>query len=515
MLRRCFPETIRRTLNELPESLDETYLRVLNEIGMANRDLAHRLLQCLTMAIRPLRLEELAEIIALDFDGAGGATPQLNEAWRSEDRQRDVLSTCSSLITLVGSGRSRVIQFSHFSVKESLTSYRLSTHQGDISRFHIKAEPAHVTLAQACLGTLLHHVSSNMKGYASQHWVEHAQFKAVASRIEVGLRRLFDLTEPYFAAWLQVHDIDDDRWAAFKAPDRGSPLYYASLCGLRDLAAHIIIEHPEQVNARSGRRHIPLTAALYNGHFDVVELLLQHGAAVDAPGYHNQTPLHVASADGRGDIARWLLDHGADPNSQEDDHKSPLAAALYNKHFDVAELLHQRGAGVDLTGYRNQTLLQVASVDGRSNVARWLLDHGANPNSQQEDRQSPIYLAATNGHPEVVLTLLGHGARMNAVDGAAVKQFHRAIVHGSLKVYEKRTKKDLIAHPLMAQFQTCSSPTDILAVLHTQVQGFEQSTSGDDKLTKWSNPTVNVLYPFLSAFGADVGLVNSIRMLHP
>jgi hypothetical protein len=39
--------------SELPKSLDETYERVLKEIGMANRDLAHRLLQCLTWRFDP------------------------------------------------------------------------------------------------------------------------------------------------------------------------------------------------------------------------------------------------------------------------------------------------------------------------------------------------------------------------------------------------------------------------------------------------------------------------------
>ncbi|KAI9434168.1 hypothetical protein H4582DRAFT_2101069 [Lactarius indigo] len=85
----------------------------------------------------------------------------------------------------------------------------------------------------------------------------------------------------------------------------------------------------------------------------------------------------------------------------------------------------------------------------------------------------------------------------------------QAIFYASLKEYEKNTKKDLLAHPLMAQLQTCSSPTDILAVLRTQVQQFEQSTSGDDKWTKWLNPTVNVLYALSVALGEGVGLVFS------
>jgi hypothetical protein len=91
----------------------------------------------------------------------------------------------------------------------------------------------------------------------------------------------------------------------------------------------------------------------------------------------------------------------------------------------------------------------------------------------------------------------------------------KAIFVASLKEYEKKTKKDLITHPLMAQLQTCNSPTDILAVLRTQVQQFENSTSGDDKLTRWLNPTVNVLFAFSSAIGTGVGLVGPIPTILP
>ncbi|KAI9431375.1 hypothetical protein H4582DRAFT_1243655 [Lactarius indigo] len=85
----------------------------------------------------------------------------------------------------------------------------------------------------------------------------------------------------------------------------------------------------------------------------------------------------------------------------------------------------------------------------------------------------------------------------------------RAIFNAAIKEYQKKTKQDLLLHPLMAQLQTRDSPADILAVLRTQVQQFEQSTSGDDKLTKWLNPTVNVLYAFSAALGEGVGLVFS------
>ena len=63
-------------LKELPETLDETYERILTDINKANRDHAHRLLQCLTVAVRPLRVAELAEVLAIDFETAShGGTP--------------------------------------------------------------------------------------------------------------------------------------------------------------------------------------------------------------------------------------------------------------------------------------------------------------------------------------------------------------------------------------------------------------------------------------------------------
>lgn len=81
------------------------------------------------------------------------------------------------------------------------------------------------------------------------------------------------------------------------------------------------------------------------------------------------------------------------------------------------------------------------------------------------------------------------------------------IFNNALKAYEKRTKNDLLAHPLAAQLQTCDSPSAILALIHQQAHGLYQSQTGDERLTKWLNPTVNVLYAFSATLGEGVGLV--------
>jgi hypothetical protein len=203
VLRRCFPQSIRRILEELPESLDETYERILREIGKSNQGQAHRLLQCLVAAYRPLRLEELAEVLAVDIDAEG--IPKLNPAWRWEDQEEAIM------VMVVNFGSLRIVQFSHFSAKEFLTSDRLAAASGDISRYHIWLESAHAILAQACLGVLLRlddridrKTIKNfpLAQYAAAHWIMHAQFKNVASYIKAGMECLFDADKPYFATWL-------------------------------------------------------------------------------------------------------------------------------------------------------------------------------------------------------------------------------------------------------------------------------------------------------------------------
>ena len=79
----------------------------------------------------------------------------------------------------------------------------------------------------------------------------------------------------------------------------------------------------------------------------------------------------------------------------------------------------------------------------------------------------------------------------------------QAIFDTAMKEYQRKTKKDLRTHPLMAQLEACNSPSDILAVLHAQRS---ESLCSDERFTKWLSPTVKVL----SGFSARSGLVNFI-----
>ena len=418
VLRHCLPPSVRRTLSELPESLDETYERVLRGIKKPNRNHALRVLQCLVVAIRPLEVKELAEVLALDFDNAEGI-PKLKPDWRWEDEEQALLTSCSSLIATVDTDDSRIVQFSHFSVKEYLTSERLATSNGDVSRYHIDLEPAHTILTQACMGILLlrpdDHVEENgvgkkypLAGYAAEHWVKHAQFERVSTFLRKAMEYLFDPDKPYFAAWLQLHDIDtgsEDPFHSFSvARTSGAiPLYYAALCGFQDLVEHLVAKYPQHVNTSGGEYGTPLVAALAGRHFQTARHLLHNGAQVDVRDEFGFTPLSSASWYGDLEMVQLLLDYKADANTRSLINNTPM---------------HRLSLGFQFLGVHHHSPQMLADI------ARSLLEHGADLNAQANDGLTPLHKAAEWGQVEVVSVFLEHGANVGVEDNQGATPLH-------------------------------------------------------------------------------------------
>ena len=405
---------VERLLRQLPESLDATYERILRGINNSNREDAYRLLQCLVVSMRPLRVEELAEVLAVDFD-SDEDIPKLKPDWRWEDQEQALQAACSSLIAIVDTGRSRVVQFSHFSVKEFLTSPRLADSSGDASRYHVSLGPAHTILAQTCIGVLLrlddrvdeHSRRTNfpLAEYAAEHWVKHAQFEKVSSRIQKGMENLFNPDRPHFAAWRILHDVDtepsyESTFFIFGPVEDWdpTPLYYAALCGFHDLAEHLIVHHPQYVNARGGRYYItPLVSALAGNYFQIAQLLLQHGADVDVRGAWGWTPLLSASLRGNTQVVEWLLNHGADAIARLSNGLTPLHLAASRGHLQVARILLEHKADINAQTLEGHTPLHQASLSGSLDVAELLLGlvgHGVDVNARDNAHSTPLHLAS-------------------------------------------------------------------------------------------------------------------------
>jgi ankyrin repeat protein len=462
---------------------------MLREILKVNPDQAYRLLQCLTVATRPLRVNELAEVFALDFDGAEGGIPALNKDWRPDDKQQCVLSTCSSLIVVVdGFLGTRFVQFAHFSVKEFLTSNRLANLKAEISRFHIRFEPAHTIVAQACLAILLQsncddraESVSPLSHYAARHWVNHAQFGNVSLHLEDGMQRLFNPEKPYFTAWLNSHNLDHKwrsfpqvvpiRWPSkFTSGKADAPLclYYAAFCGFRDLTKYLIAKYPQHVNATVGLNKSPLVAALCNRHIRVAKLLHQHGAALHT-SYGSRTLLHAASKDGMMDVAQWLLDIDADANARQEDGRTPLHLAAANGHLEIVRILLGHSVDVNASAsWDNRTPMHEASLGGHVDIMRLLIQNGADAstdlrgllysasllkarsaetvrlfidlgvdvNAQDVSHASPLHLASSAGNAETVQLLIRHGVDVEARDGSDKTPLHLALSKGHAKTVQ-------------------------------------------------------------------------------
>ena len=427
----------------MPGTLDETYEQSLRRIDKQKRDFACRLFQCLVVSKRPLRVEELAELFAIDPDVDMIAT--FDARWRPESPEEFILSTCPTLVAVVDDWGRKIVQFSHFSVREYLTSDRIAISE-HVSRFHVLPRPAHVLLARACLSVLLQLDGRIVReeiqdfplaSYAATYWVDHAQFDDVASEIQHGMECLFDKDKPHFAAWLQVHDIDGRYMHLHLVP-----LYYAALCGFRHLAEHLVDAHPRDVDAQGGLRVTPLHAAVYKGYLGVATLLLERGADPNAERFDKETPLHTASRRGFIDIVRSLLYYGADSNHPNAFGITPLYDAVLAGHDEIIQLL------LDLPDSNSWTVLPAASREGYKDVVGLLLDRGADANNSDGDGWTVLHTASQEGHVDIVRSLLDHGADANRSDSEGWIPLHTASQEGHYTVVRMLLDHGAVAdHP--------------------------------------------------------------------
>ncbi len=416
------PSSIRKALNELPTTLNETYERALQGIPREKWKHAHHLFQCLLVAIRPLCVEELAELFAIELDQ--DMAPSFKEGWRPANAEDAVLSACSTLISVIEDKGLKIVQFSHFSVKEFLISERLRTSEiGNIRPYHIPLDSAHAILARACLTVLLqldenvdkeHLKTFPLAVYAAEHWVDHAKHKDVASQIQDPMERLFNPSKSYLAAWIWIHDVESYRVPGFThdleerpTPPKVTALYYAMLYGFSGLANYLILTHGEDVNARCGSRKTALHAASCEGHLDSVRSLLAHGANMKATDKFMRTPLCAAYDEGHLDVMRLLLEHGADPDVHYNLSELLLHDASFKRRADVVHLLLQHNADVNVRNGSQRTPLHMASRAGSARVVQLLLEHGANVNALDNSHETPLH---DTSDLAVARILLGHGA---------------------------------------------------------------------------------------------------------
>ena len=345
---------LRNALESLPQTLDETYDRILCGLNQSyKREILH-VLQWLTFSRRPLRLEEIAEAFA--FDVGNEMMAKFNCENRLSDPE-EILEICASLVDCVNSfedyNDEYKVRLAHFSVKEYLVSDRIRT--GSAAFFGVRQESANAAIATTCL-SCLHMYDQisfpnwtdfsnefSLAQYSARHWFRHLPATSDGSRLHPLAVELL-LSQRKLENWIYHWDLD---YSLLRYPHEslGSPLYYAVLTKLENLI-ETLIKHSggtiSQAEARDGEK--PKTSI--SSDWDALKSQKQK-AYVNATGGNYHTPLQVAAAFDRINIVRLLLKYGADPNIFGGRGTgSALSAAAQSGSLEIVELLLDMGADV-------------------------------------------------------------------------------------------------------------------------------------------------------------------------
>ncbi|KAL9045262.1 MAG: hypothetical protein Q9214_001672, partial [Letrouitia sp. 1 TL-2023] len=275
---------LEKVLTSLPESLDQTYERMLNNIsGTAARRDVRRVLTLLCFARRPLTVPEVIDGIAVEI----GEPAQFNHKRRLKDANA-IREICIGLVETYNeedrlstelyekTSDSEYLRIAHFSVQEYLVSDRIpKTH-----RFALEYRPAHAEIARVCLIYLLEPGLSGrhadeilekkylydtrfradpplietfrkeypLAKFAAQQWPYHYTETAdFSSEVDNLISKLFIFERASLATWVRIYDMGRGRfeseWRESNPDDSLPPpiddiaasIYYASWLGLDNI----------------------------------------------------------------------------------------------------------------------------------------------------------------------------------------------------------------------------------------------------------------------------------------
>ncbi|KAF7978591.1 hypothetical protein HWV62_45310 [Athelia sp. TMB] len=459
-VKKCFNKAeLFLRLKTLPRGLDETYAKLFER--SEHKEALIILLQWLVFSERPMTVEILAEVLAVDFNRSGGPAYNPNKRY---ERPADILRICYGLITEFQG----TVKLAHFSVKEYFIK-------------HITNEQlSHSVIAQTCLAQLLYFdgpeildwehprsLSLNyidtlfpLAGYAALNWVSHLHSSGAAPVQCPLLRQLLQqlFTSPTtwnhaLLSWVQIQNliIKDNYYdlssksnvlgrslQSFKntqnLPLDASPLYYACFVGSVQAVQHLINNNADvDIRGREASTR-PLLIASEEGHLEIARLLLDKGANVDIVGGKYSTALQAACARGHLELATLLLDKGANVDVVGGKYGTALQAACARGQLELATLLLDKGADVDAEGGHYGTALQAACARGYLELATLLLDKGADVEVVGGFYGTALQAACAGGHLELATLLLDKGANVDVVEGKYGTALQAACAGGHLEL---------------------------------------------------------------------------------
>ncbi|KAI0165473.1 hypothetical protein GGR52DRAFT_575564 [Hypoxylon sp. FL1284] len=295
-------KAIRRSLEELPRDLHETYDRILARISRVDRDLARRVLLWVSFAVTPLTLEEIRSAIAIE--------PELDHL---DDEcllrsQYEIPSLVGGLVHVTDHGH---VMLAHMSVKDYLLFPELRG--SDAFRyFHFSVQDSNAELFRYCMAYLSFRLFEKGPSDTCEDYQERVRAFPLLRHAAISWPYLYQAAAPsqatddavmsFFAeenrtvtmSWVQIVNADTPSLWSFY-PRHATSLYYAATFGLTAAVQRLIGRGVDLDAPGSRYGGTALHGAAYRMHKPSVILLLEAGADANKADFLNVMPLHTAA----------------------------------------------------------------------------------------------------------------------------------------------------------------------------------------------------------------------------
>ncbi|KAF8439131.1 ankyrin repeat-containing domain protein [Boletus edulis BED1] len=532
-LNRCTTKAeVRGALDNLPIGLDETYQRILAtiDVGSPEGKLALRALVWLVGALRPLRLPELLEGLAIDLERR---TMDPDTGLMHKDA---LLDACGSLVTY--NEDTDILILSHFSVKEYLVGDLTRTR---LPRYHINHQGAHEHLARLCICylTLYLHASGDkvalprvasttdveilrnttgpcsqlsenspavfctsqkLLNYVLSEGFNHLAYLGSANHVvlEDMVALQLDILR-YPDAWEAICRMKRDHKTPIPWPARKHDFMFYILVAFSSASLFLAFLRRSCGVLKPQHQTNPLVYAAHFGKVQHAEMLLSHGAKVNERGLvidasRQALPLEVAVGRRRDIVVNLLLSAG----SMVPKRLFALSTYYYKFPVRIVRMLLETDEFVEWAMEGNTLPSSLRILEQRLPLAyendimfilRRLLQAGVTHTEQDSVRSTVLHSAILGGYRVIVAYLLQIGTLflpdfISVISRIAPLQripMLRSIVEAGVDVHTHVAGGDTMLHLAVTFFQEdCLAAVKIL--VGAGAKPFMRNTAGKTPL---------------------------------